>query len=251
MKIRKPLMIIFVMIISFFVIEYNKFLNLKEDYEDVSNYSISSALVFNTYLNDKSLYNKSNILIKDAKENFDREKYNQAVSYVSSISDDSMKNTLLERLERIDKIIKKYEDKINLIKSNPDRVASVTYIEKDYKVLEEVSGNITAFTPYCEGYCNGYTASGLFVGNNIFYKDKEFGLVRIVAGDSSYPFGTIIRIKNLDYFGEDVYAIVLDRGGAVGKGKWALFDLLFISENNANDFGVKRNIKCEILRLGY
>lgn len=76
-------------------------------------------------------------------------------------------------------------------------------------------------------------------------------MVRIVAGDSSYPFGTIVRIKNLNYFGEDIYAIVLDRGGAIGKNKRVLFDLLFALDENANKFGVAYNVECEILRLGY
>ena len=95
-----------------------------------------------------------------------------------------------------------------------------------------------------------YTKDAKFNPTSLKYKDKEYGKVRIVAADKSYPFGTIVKIKNLWYFNEDVYAIVLDRGGAIGKNKRALFDLLFALEENANTFGVE-NATCEILRLGY
>ena len=66
--------------------------------------------------------------------------------------------------------------------------------------------------------CQGYTASGKYVGNGDIYQyDDEYGMVYIVAGGSEYPFGTIVRFKNVNYFGKDIYAIVLDRGGAIGK----------------------------------
>ncbi len=124
---------------------------------------------------------------------------------------------------------------------------------KNAKVLETLKGTITAYTPYCSDGCHGYTATGRFVGNgNIHYKDKEYGTVYIVAGDPSIPFGSIVRLKNVSYFGgRDIYAIVLDRGGAIGKNRRALFDLLFALEKNANNFGVRRNVTCEILRRGY
>ena len=91
----------------------------------------------------------------------------------------------------------------------------------------------------------------MFVGNTIYYNDKEYGKVRIVAADKSYPFGTIVRFNNLNYFNDAVYAIVLDRGGAIGKGKRVLFDLLFKTENEANNFGIEKNVSCDILRMGY
>jgi hypothetical protein len=124
---------------------------------------------------------------------------------------------------------------------------------QDVQVIETVNGNVTAFTPYCSDGCHGYVASGKYVGEgNIHYYDNTYGKVYIVAGGPEYPLGTIVRLKNLDYFGgRDIYAIVLDRGGAIGKGRRALFDLLFALESNANNFGVRYGVTCEILRLGY
>ena len=115
--------------------------------------------------------------------------------------------------------------------------------------LGKISGSISAYSPYCIG-CGGYVASGKDVRNgNIYYNDKTYGTVRIVAGDSSYPFGTIVKFNNLK--GGTMYAVVLDRGGAIGKGRHRLWDLLFNTEKEAYAFGVAYNIEAEILRLGF
>ena len=136
-----------------------------------------------------------------------------------------------------------------------------TYVDKEINIFKEVekektetvlatyTGNITAYGPDCTG-CSGTTASGYNVRNNIYYNDKDYGKVRIVAADKSLPFGTIIRINNLDISTDPVLAIVLDRGGAIGFNKRVYFDLLYKSEKATSSFGVKK-ATFEILRRGY
>ena len=119
--------------------------------------------------------------------------------------------------------------------------------EKKEEVLETLTGNISAYSAK-----KGVLASGKTVtNNNVLYKDNTYGEVYIVAGDESYPYGTIVKIKDLDYFQKDIYAIVLDRGEAIGKDKNALFDILFENDNNARGFGLKKNVTCEIIRIGF
>ncbi len=142
----------------------------------------------------------------------------------------------------------------NVFESNSNRFNSYLLIEKkEDKSLETLFGNLSGYGPDCYGCSTMLTASGRYVGNgNIYYEDSTYGKIRIVAGDVSYPFGTIIKISNVDYFNDiSFYAIVLDRGGAIGKNKPYLFDLLFINENEAYNLGVETNIKFEIVRLGY
>jgi len=136
---------------------------------------------------------------------------------------------------------------------------SYTYVDKEINIFKEVeiteevlatyNGIITAYGPDCKG-CSGITASGYNVRNNIYYNDKEYGKVRILAADKSLPFGTIVRIKNLNIFDDEFLAIVLDRGGAIGFNKKANFDLLYRSEKETNFFG-SRQATFEILRRGY
>ena len=122
--------------------------------------------------------------------------------------------------------------------------------EKIEKVLATYHGPITAYGPDCKG-CGGITASGYNVKKgNIYYNDKEYGKVRIVAADKKLPFGTIIKISNLDIFSDDVIAIVLDRGSAIGFNRRVYFDLLYPSEKSTLSFG-KRNATFEVLRRGY
>ena len=177
---------------------------------------------------------------------------------ISKIKYDDVKEYLNKKIVPIETKINKKKEEAKKKQSaynklvQADKTVPKSTPPKNVRVLERLKGNITAFTPYCKG-CHGYVASGKFVGNgNIHYHDKTYGDVYIVAGDPSYPLGTIVRLKNVDYFGgRDIYAIVLDRGGAIGKNRRALFDLLFALESNANKFGVRRNVTCEILRKGY
>ena len=114
-------------------------------------------------------------------------------------------------------------------------------------------GNLVGYGPDCYGCTSMKTASGKYIGEgNIYYDDPIYGRVRIVAGDYSYPFGTIVRISNVDFYNDEpFYAVVLDRGGDIGKNKKFLFDLLFASEKEAYELGKEINIKYEIMRLGY
>ena len=116
------------------------------------------------------------------------------------------------------------------------------------EIVDVYYGKLSRYGPDCYG-CSGYLASGNYVGDGtIYYYDSYYGNVRILAGDKSYPFGTIIRVS----YGSEVFlGIVLDRGGAIGFNKTALFDLLYPSEYLANIDGVSYNTKFEILRIGF
>lgn len=205
----------------------------------------------------ENIKDEYNTLLDSVQKSLSQEELNNAINKINSIEYEEIKNELLERTANIQQLItaeKKrleqlsYYNKMKKIDATP----VISTPPRNATVLEKLTGKITAFTPYCSDGCKGYTASGKFVGNGDIYQyDSEYGMVRIVAGDSSYPFGTIVRIKNLNYFGENIYAMVLDRGGAIGKNRRVLFDLLFATEENANKFGVAYNVECEILRLGY
>ena len=121
---------------------------------------------------------------------------------------------------------------------------------KDVPVIKTYKGPMTAYGPDCVG-CIGITSSGYNVLNgNIFYKDKTFGNIRILAADKSLPFGTIVRIKGLKKYPKGVIAIVLDRGGAIGFNKRSYFDLLYESEKKTLTFGCQY-AQFDILRLGF
>lgn len=123
--------------------------------------------------------------------------------------------------------------------------------EQTTDVLETLTGKMSGYGPDCSG-CSGYLSSGRFVGNgNIYYEDKTYGNVRIVAGDYKYKLGSIVRIKNSRVSSDPFLAIVLDRGGSIGIDKKYMFDLLFESEQIALQYEVSDNTTFEILRNGY
>lgn len=196
-------------------------------------------------------------------KNLNQTELNAVVAEINLLEYENLKKELLERTNVIQNKInievkrkeeQKKQEEINYYNKMKqiDATPVISTPPSNITVLETITGKITAFTPYCVDGCHGYVASGKFVGNGDIYQyDHEYGMVRIVAGDPDYPFGTIVKMKNLGYFGGDVYAIVLDRGGAIGKNRRAVFDILFATEENANRFGVANNIECEILRFGY
>ena len=136
-----------------------------------------------------------------------------------------------------------YVDKeINVFK----KITIKKEVVKSKKILKTYHGYITAYGPDCKG-CIGITASGVNVKKSIYYHDKEYGKIRIVAADKKIPFGTIVRIK---YNNKSIIAIVLDRGSAIGFNRNALFDLLYKNEKSSNTFG-KKKATFEILRNGF
>lgn len=153
-------------------------------------------------------------------------------------------NTLPKQEEKVIDTIKEEIPKEEVKEETP---------KNEEVVIETLIGTLVGYGPDCVGCISNRTASGYYIGEgNIYYDDASYGKVRIVAGDYSYPFGTIVKISNVDYFNDvPFYAIVLDRGGDIGKNKKHLFDLLFAKEIDAYPMGKEINIKYEIVRLGY
>lgn len=126
---------------------------------------------------------------------------------------------------------------------------SSSEVEVVSDVLETQVGSLSGYGPDCIG-CSGFLASGLDVRDgNIYYSDSTYGKVRILAGDYSYPYGTIVRVKGSKL--SEFIGIVLDRGGAVGFGKSHLFDLLYPTSSSALAMEVSYHTTFEILRYGY
>lgn len=141
------------------------------------------------------------------------------------------------------------EEKIE-VESTPKVEEVVNIIDtSSFAVLSQETINLSHYGHDCYGCTSGYTASGYYVGDGrIYYQDPTFGSVRVVAADSKYPLGTILRIG---YNGSSITTIVLDRGGAIGDGNKFQIDLLASSNSEAYELGIIYNTSLEVLRLGY
>jgi len=137
--------------------------------------------------------------------------------------------------------------KDNLVVVEQKVVVSEKKIDK--KILESYDGTMTAYGSDCFG-CSGITAFGYDIrNNNVYFEDKNFGTLRIVAADRSIPFGTVVRINGLRIFDEPILAVVLDRGSVI---KGNLMDLAFGVEDDELVKKVGRsNVKYDILRYGW
>lgn len=120
---------------------------------------------------------------------------------------------------------------------------------KKYKI--NFTGTLTGYGPDCAG-CIGvlYCAPYPNVENGkIYYTDKEYGKIRIVAADYSIPCGSIVKISNYKFVeGHELYAIVLDRGSAIVG---LTMDLLYPSEKDTEIIGRNYNINFSIERWGW
>lgn len=112
------------------------------------------------------------------------------------------------------------------------------------------TGTMTGYGPDCVG-CGGKVGCPPrqnVTNGNIYFQDKDYGKLRIVATDPGIPCGSIVRISNYSYEKEPILAIALDRGGAI-KGK--TMDLLYESEAATKKIGRQHNIQFEVIRWGW
>ena len=123
-----------------------------------------------------------------------------------------------------------------------------TSLSEEREVLQTVVGTLTGYGPDCVG-CGGHTSTGFDLTKTYYYEDSEFGTVRILAADPSFPFYSIFRVSNVPTM-DDFIGIVLDRGGNVGFGRGTLFDLAFESESSPDLVPLTRNVTFEMLRSG-
>ena len=110
----------------------------------------------------------------------------------------------------------------------------------------------STFTGTMSGYgsdIGDLTASEYNISETIYYSDSTYGNIRILAGDRSIPFGTVIRVSNSN--AGSFIGIVLDTGRNIGFDRLYDFDLLFETSKEAINYGVSKNATFEILRLGY
>lgn len=136
------------------------------------------------------------------------------------------------------------------------------------QIINTYTGTLTGYGPDCYGCGNRVTnkvstASGYHIANivdgniepafTITYTDSEYGEVRILAGDSTLPYKTIVRVTVPNE--EPIIGIVLDRGSTVGfencrskNGCLTTFDLLYETEGSAR--GKLYNVVFDILRIG-
>ena len=133
----------------------------------------------------------------------------------------------------------------NRVIKNVNNIEEIKKYGKDN--ILKFDGTITSYGADCAG-CSGYLACPphINVKNSIYYSDKKYKNLRIVAADKSIPCGSIVKIKGIKNY-KDIYAIVLDRGGAI---KGTLFDLLVEGEKSATSLG-RQHVKYEILRWGW
>jgi 3D (Asp-Asp-Asp) domain-containing protein len=112
-------------------------------------------------------------------------------------------------------------------------------------------GTLTGYGPDCPG-CGGHVAcrpNPDVRNGNIYYNDKEYGTIRILAADYSIPCGSIVHISNFKFVSNKEFTgIVLDRGSAIVG---LTMDLLYPSEADTVIIGRQRNIEFEILRWGW
>jgi len=117
-----------------------------------------------------------------------------------------------------------------------------------YTAIDTYIGDLTAYVadcPLCSGRlaCTGYNA---LTNRTIYFNDKDYGNVRIVASSRSLPCGSIVRFNLPSVSNRPITAIVLDRG-VLGTD----LDILMETREDALRKVGRRQISYDILRLGY
>lgn len=123
------------------------------------------------------------------------------------------------------------------------------YKKGTYNPIYTFKGELTGYVGDCP-LCTGYLACPPrtnVLKKGIYYTDKTYGKIRIVASSRKYPCGTIVRFNVKKLSDEPIVAIILDRG--VGGN---VLDLLSDSKDYAiKKVGRVRNLNVEVLREGW
>ncbi len=123
------------------------------------------------------------------------------------------------------------------------------YKQGTYNPVFTFKGELTGYVGDCP-LCTGYLACPPrtnVLKKGIYYNDKTYGKVRIVASSRNYPCGTILRFNVSKLSDEPIIAIVLDRGVSGN-----VIDLLTDSKDYAiRKVGRVRNLNFEVLRKGW
>lgn len=195
--------------------------NVKQDVisKKMSTKKLSTSIMFNT--------NKSNPTI--ATEVKDEQKEEVIVE-----EEKKQKPTEKQEIKEEKQEVKKEEETVPVIEEKSD-------------VIKSYTGKMSFYNANCRG-CSGVTSTGTDISDGkLFFSDSSYGNVRIIAAGLEIPKWSIVRLKNTS-LGNNVLAIVLDRGGAIGEGKTFLIDMLTNSSENKG--GVEKNIVVEVIREG-
>lgn len=222
----------------------------------ICNYTFQLVCIYIMVL---SIFSISDMEIKISHYSSNAQNLNQEKVIEASKLADNIQTNLEKEQGSINEIVdgKTENDTTNTIQEENEVVVKEEILQptvnivdtSNFTVLSQETVNLSHYGHDCYGCTTGLTASGYYVGDGrIYYNDNTFGSVRIVAADTKYPLGTIVR---LDYYDSTITAIVLDRGGAIGDGKRFQIDLLMPNEQEASQLGIIQATKLEVLRLGY
>lgn len=123
------------------------------------------------------------------------------------------------------------------------------YSQNKENPLYTFTGELTGYSGDCP-LCSGYLACPPrtnVLEKGIYFEDKTYGKIRIVASSGKYPCGTILKFNVKKIQDEPIIAIVLDRG-VPGN----VIDLLTENEDYAiKHVGRVKNLNFEVLREGW
>lgn len=123
------------------------------------------------------------------------------------------------------------------------------YKEGIFSPIYSFKGELTGYVGDCP-LCTGYLACPPrtnVIKEGIYFKDKQYGTVRIAASSRNYPCGTIIKFRVNKLSQEPIIAIILDRGVSGN-----VIDLLSETEEYAiKSVGRVKNLEFEVLREGW
>lgn len=218
---------------------------------------VVSGIVYNTHDKYNDIYDSSTSNVNLGKAitalalTLLEDEIDEDIEQLEEQEDIESKNEveIKEEVIVVDKVVVVEKEEVKV----EDEVVEEKVESSSTDVISTFTGIMSVYSADCAG-CSGYVGCSPYpyVGNgNINYNDSTYGSVRIVAADRSIPCGTIMKVKS-SKLGEEIYAIVLDRGGSVGFDNKVQLDLLMDSSvSNLSAFGLDYNMSAEIIRYGW
>lgn len=227
------------------------------------------GIISTTVMSMFGFYNENNIHLTNANNNINVniinyvEEHDTVIKYNAKIPY-NITNVITKG---VDKITYDVLDEIENVKTK--KVGSKVLQESVTEVLEKGTGAyglykgvLTGYSADCGAGCTGegYLACKTedkerfsIKYDGIYYKDDEFGKVRIISAATSFPCGTIVKITKKGL--EPYYAVVMDRGGTMNS-QWKKgivhIDLAYESNEVVFESNLTgKNIEFSVQRWGW
>ena len=109
------LIIIFILVFTFSISKYKNYLDIKREFNKTSKELLNTLVYLDDFKKLEKTFNEYNTILDEIKKTYDINKYNETKEEIEELPSSTFKDTLTERLYKIESLLQEYEKKKKLM----------------------------------------------------------------------------------------------------------------------------------------